>query len=208
LDRAAKLGFRGLAGGGRLHGQLQTPDRIVFMSHHEHVGGQALARGRRFQQQLCNLATEIIPGSRKRFSPWEYHYAQHPPADPARKILENAVKRILDPVKTIVKRPFDDWKIGARPAIVFVSLENRGCDVELAEDVAQPRREFFAALQVAAQKQHRHVSRESESRAQTRELPRGRTQLWRTRHADKMRARHSLPQRPCGIADDKPDMLP
>src|SRR5262245_32051303 len=61
-------------------------------------------------------------------------------------------------------------EIGVLAALVLPAFEHRGQEIELAQNIGEPLRDHFLALERAAQGEQRHVDRERERRGVAAEL--------------------------------------
>ena len=88
-----------------------------------------------------------------------------------REIGDHALERVLRLEHRVPDRPVHERRVGRLPALAPRSA----CSVAehrymQRQDVAEPRRQLLLALQLAAERAHRHVGEERERRREAREL--------------------------------------
>ena len=128
-------------------------------------GRETLARRRRVDHQLDDLLAELVGRRRIRAAARKDEEPQDS-GDPAvREVAQQAVELLLRLVEQRAARPLDERQILRRLALVLVVLEHHRREVQIAQDVAEPRRDQLAALELAAEREHRGVRDQRERRA-------------------------------------------
>ena len=86
--------------------------------------------------------------------------------DPAvREVAQQAVELLLRLVEQRAARPLDERQVLGRLALVLIVLQHHRGEVEIAQDVAEPRRQQLAALELAAEREHCGIRDQRERRA-------------------------------------------
>ena len=100
----------------------------------------------------------------------QHQEAQQPRHRTVGKVRENLVEARLDGGEAAVHAPLDQRQVGVLAAFVLPALEHGGQQIELGQDVAEARRDHLLALEIAAERQQRHIDRKREGRRVTAEL--------------------------------------
>ena len=86
------------------------------------------------------------------------------------RLARISAKRCSMVLKPVAMHHSTSGEIGLLAALVLPAFEHGRQQIELGEDVAEPRRQHLLALQRAAERQKRHVGAKREGRRVAREL--------------------------------------
>ena len=132
---------------------------------------QPVARRRRLQHQLrAAMDDQIRRSEHARAERLDQEFQDHGD-EPVRQIGEDFRETVLDGLEARRHAPFEGCEIRTLTPLVLPALQRGREQIEFGQDIAEPRRQHFLALQRAAQRQQRHVGAQREGRRIARELP-------------------------------------
>ena len=132
------------------------------------VLGGSLKRRERLSARLGDILSQmyLVSATLKRFEDEGRQASDAPLAhwsiQDALFRLQDAFEGVLQPEQRVLDRPVGQRRVAGLAAFVFEALERGADQVHLRQDVAQARRQALAALQAAAQHQHRGVGQQGE----------------------------------------------
>ena len=170
LHRLADAQLDRLGGHRGFQRELDDTDGIRFVPRHEHAGGEAVARGRGFDQQARHLVAELVRGHLVRPAEREDVPVQQGGDEAVRVVGNHALEGVLHPEHGVPDRPVHQRRVFSLAAFGLVALERGRSEIHQRKDVAQARGELLLALEVAAHDEHRNVGEEGEGRREARQL--------------------------------------